>query len=153
VYASDEGQRFDAHQVIAASAGGAVFYVCGPRRLLDAVRGAARAAQVPDTDVRFERFSGDTGSLAGRPLTVTLRRSRKRITVAPAQSILEAVEAAGVPAVFGCRSGTCGSCQVKVLGGEPEHRDAALSELQRSEGRLMCICISRAVGAELTLDL
>jgi ferredoxin len=84
---------------------------------------------------------------------VTLHRSGKRVSVAPAQTILDAVEAAGVAVAFGCRSGTCGTCQVKVLAGAPEHRDGALTDDQRNSEGLMCICVSRAAGADLTLDL
>jgi ferredoxin len=75
------------------------------------------------------------------------------VPVAAAQTILEAVEAAGVPVAFGCRSGSCGTCQVKVLDGQPQHRDTALTDDQRDKDGLMCICVSRASGAELTLDL
>jgi len=88
-----------------------------------------------------------------RPVTVTLRRSGKRVDVAAEQSILEAVEAAGVATMSGCRIGTCGTCRVKVVGGEAEHRDTVLTDVERDGGRLMCICVSRANGAELTLDL
>ncbi len=152
VYAGDRQQRFDMARTLAHAGAGTVFYVCGPQRLIDAVRTAARDAGVDD-DIRFERFSSAAASTTNRALTVTLRRSGKRVFVAPAQSILDAVEAAGVPAAFGCRSGTCGTCQVKVLDGEPEHRDTALSDDQRNSERLMCICVSRAAGTDLTLDL
>ena len=38
----------------------------------------------------------------------------------------------------------CKSCAVKVLAGEPDHRDSALSTAEREEHRLMCPCVSRA---------
>ena len=153
VHAGDQRLRFDAARTVSLAAADAVFYVCGPQRLIDAVRAAGSAAGVADDRIRFERFSGAAVSTANRPLTVTLNRSGKRVPVAAAQTILEAVEAAGVPVAFACRSGTCGTCQVKVLGGLPEHRDTALTDTQRSNEGLMCICVSRAAGAELTLDL
>lgn len=153
LYASDRQQRFDVARTISLAAADAVFYVCGPQRLVDAVRAASGAAGVADDRIRFERFSSAAVSTADRPLTVTLHRSGRRVLVAPAQTILEAVEAAGVPVAFGCRSGTCGACQVKVLGGLPEHRDTVLTHEQRNRGGFMCLCVSRAAGAELTLDL
>ena len=153
VYAGDLHQRFDMARALSRARAGTVFYVCGPQRLIDAVRAAGRDAGVPDDHIRFEHFSSAAASTTNRALTVTLRQSGKRVVVAPAQSILDAVEAAGVSAAFGCRSGTCGTCQVKVLAGEPEHRDTALSADQRNSERLMCICVSRAAGTELTLDL
>ncbi|MEO8525168.1 MAG: 2Fe-2S iron-sulfur cluster-binding protein [Caldimonas sp.] len=153
VYASDRQQRFDMARTLSHARAGTAFYACGPQRLIDAVRAAGREAGVPDDHIRFEHFSNAAASTANRELTVTLRRSNKRVVVAPMQSILDAVEAAGVPAAFGCRSGTCGTCQVKVLGGEPEHRDTVLTDDQRNSERLMCICVSRAAGTDLTLDL
>ena len=43
------------------------------------------------------------------------------------------------------------TCAVKVLAGTPDHRDNALSEEERAEK--MCICVSRASGDTLELDL
>ena len=153
IYATDQQQRLDVPRLIAQAAADSVFYVCGPARLIDAVRGAAQAAGVAGERIRFERFVAASGTVSDRAVTVTLKRSGRRIAVPPGQSILDAVEAAGVAAPSGCRGGTCGTCRVKVLGGVPEHRDAALSDAERGQGGLMCICVSRASSAELTLDL
>ena len=154
VYAGDEGQRFDAARTLARARRGAVFYVCGPQRLIDAVRAAGADAGMADDHIRFERFSTiAVATTTNRALTVTLARSGRRIAVAPSQSILDAVEAAGVAAAFGCRSGTCGTCRVKVLDGVAEHRDSVLTDDQRGREGLMCICVSRAAGTELTIEL
>jgi ferredoxin-NADP reductase/predicted pyridoxine 5'-phosphate oxidase superfamily flavin-nucleotide-binding protein len=154
VYPADERQRLNVTLAISSAAASAVFYTCGPQRLIDAVRAAASAAGVDESRVRFERFSSTPTSANNRALTVTLHRSGQRIDVAPGQSILEAVESAGVTALSGCRNGTCGTCRVRVLGGDPEHRDTALTEAQRNTEGLMCICVSRAAdAADLTLDL
>ena len=120
---------------------------------MTAVRAAAHAAGLPDERVRFERFVAAAASAPNRPVAVTLGRSGKRIAVAADQSILDAVEAAGVSVPSGCRGGTCGTCQVKVVSGAPEHRDSTLSDADREVAGLMCICVSRAKSAELTLDL
>ncbi|MBI3368489.1 MAG: 2Fe-2S iron-sulfur cluster binding domain-containing protein [Burkholderiales bacterium] len=153
VYAADQQQRLDMPALIAHAVPGTVFYVCGPARLIDAAQDAARAAGVPADRVRTERFAAPTPAAANRPLVVTLRRSGRRIAVAADQTILDAVEAAGVPAPSGCRAGDCGTCQVKVVQGQPEHRDSALSDAERDASGLMCICVSRALSPELTLDL
>jgi ferredoxin len=84
---------------------------------------------------------------------VSLRRSGKTLTVPATQSILDAVQAAGIDAPAACRTGTCGTCAVKVLAGEPDHRDSVLSQAERERAGLMCICVSRAKTPELTLDL
>ena len=153
VYADDRQQRLNVETLVARAAPGALFYVCGPARLIDAVRAAAAVAGVDSEHIRFERFLAPPAPTANQGVTVTLKRSGKRIAVTPEQSILDAVEAAGVEAPAGCRGGTCGTCAVKVLAGEPEHRDAALSDVEHKQAGLMCICVSRAKSAELTLDL
>ena len=153
VYAADRQQRLNASSVIAHAAPETVFYVCGPSRLIDAVHDAAHAAGVPASRVRSERFVAPNATSPNQPLTVTLRRSGRRIAVAADQTILDAVEAAGLPAPSGCRAGNCGTCQVKVLQGQPEHRDTALSDTEHNAAGLMCICVSRAMSPELTLDL
>jgi ferredoxin len=70
-------------------------------------------------------------------------------------SILEAVEQAGVDAPYLCRGGACGQCECEVLetDGSIGHRDVVLSDLEKSEGRKMMICVSRLEGARLVLNL
>lgn len=153
VYPVADGLRLDVATMIATAAPDTVFYICGPARLIDAVRDAARVAGVADERVRFERFTSAILHTDDRPVTVTLSKSRKIILVAADRSILEAVQAAGVNAPASCRIGNCSTCAVKVLAGSPDHRDEALTEQQKQDEGLMCICVSRALTAELTLDL
>ena len=153
LYAEDARQRLDAAALVAKAAPDTVFYVCGPVSLIDAVRVAAAASGVPADRVRYERFTAAPPPTPSRAIEVLLKRSGKHLTVAPTQSILEAVEAAGVPVAAGCRAGNCRTCAVKVVAGVPEHRDSALSDVERSESALMCICVLRAQGDSLTLDL
>jgi ferredoxin len=116
--------------------------------MLDAVTETGKRLGV---GVLIERFAADRSRTDNKPVIVTLKRSRKVIEVAASQSILEAVEAAGIDAPSSCRIGNCSTCAVKVLGGTPDHRDNALSEEERVEK--MCICVSRATSDSLELDL
>jgi len=152
-HAADRRQRLDVAGLMTRIPRDAVVYVCGPARLIDAVIAASRAAVMADERIRFERFEAAPTRAVDQPVTVRLKRSGKRIAVPPGQSILEAVELAGVATPSGCRTGTCGTCRVKVLDGEPEHRDTSLSDDERSAGAMMCICVSRAKGKHLLLDL
>ena len=150
-YFSEPGPRLDIDTLVRHAHPDALFYVCGPARLIDAVRAAAQRHGAADR-VRSERFAPERRGGDG-PIAVELRRSRRQVKVQPEQSILEAIEAAGVDAPFSCRNGTCGTCATKVLDGTPEHRDAALSDAERNLAGLMCICVSRASTPELVLDL
>jgi hypothetical protein len=127
-----------------------VFYVCGPHRLVDAVTQGAARAGIDPARIRVEHFAASI-PLDARPLEVELRRSGRTLQVAADQTILDAALAAGVAPGYGCRAGHCGACAVKVLEGEPDHRDSALSSAARKHS--MCPCISRAKGARLVLDL
>lgn len=44
-------------------------------------------------------------------------------------------------------------CLTPVLEGKPDHRDHYLSPREREAGDAVCVCVSRACGAGLTLDL
>ena len=153
LYCSDTGPRLDLGAVVASAPPDALFYVCGPARLIDAVRAAADRAGVAAERVRLERFIPAPPATENRPVRVTLARSGKTIEVPATRSILDAVLAAGSDAPYACRAGICRTCAVRVLSGEPEHRDAVLSERDRASAGLMCICVSRATSSELVLDL
>jgi ferredoxin-NADP reductase/predicted pyridoxine 5'-phosphate oxidase superfamily flavin-nucleotide-binding protein len=152
LHLSSDGQRINIEALLAAAPADALFYVCGPHRLVDAVAKGAEALGIDPARIRVERFAASIAPDA-RPLEVELRRSGRTLRVAADQTVLDAALAAGVAAPFGCRAGHCRTCAVEVLEGEPEHRDTALSPAEREQQHLMCPCISRAQGERLVLDL
>ena len=84
---------------------------------------------------------------------ITLASSGLTLTVPGDRSILSVVEEAGISVLSSCGEGTCGSCEVPVLDGKPDHRDSVLDEDERQANGCMMICVSRACSARLTLDL
>ena len=84
---------------------------------------------------------------------VHLAKAKRTFEVKPGVSILDTLLGGGFEMPFSCGQGTCGECEVRVLAGEPEHRDTVLSKKRRAENRAMMICCSRSKSAELTLDL
>ena len=130
--------------------GSAQVYCCGPRGLMDAVRDMS--GHWPFGSIHFESFGVDARIVAGnRPFTVRLQKANVTINVAAEQSILEALRAAGHHVPSSCESGTCGSCRTRLVGGEADHRDMVLSDDERAQQ--IMVCVSRAVSAELVLDL
>ena len=129
-----------------AAAPGAEVYGCGPAPLLDALLAACPRAHV-------ERFTPVEVDLPERPFEAVLERSGVTVQVPAGTSLLTAVEAAGVDVLQSCREGTCGTCETVVLDGEPEHRDSVLDEVDRAAGDVMMICVSRARGPRLVLDV
>jgi hypothetical protein len=144
--------RPDVSALVSDYADGCGLYVCGPPGLIASVRDAATARGWPADAVRFERFSPTPPDAGGMPFELVLARSGRRLPVAAGESALEALENAGIPVPSSCRSGICGTCVVKVMGGEPDHRDSVLSDDERAAGRF-CTCVSRARGPELIVDL
>ena len=79
----------------------------------------------------------------------TTRRSasiwRKRgdtIEIPADKTMLETLRAHGCTIPSSCESGTCGTCRVGLVGGEPDHRDLVLSDRERL--REVMVCVSRA---------
>ncbi|MFC0448814.1 PDR/VanB family oxidoreductase [Rhodococcus jostii] len=132
---------------------GTVVYCCGPEPLLQAIESACR--ERPHVTLHVERFApkevpagADDGAFE-----VQLDRTGKAVQVAADETILDAVLREGVDADFSCREGTCGTCEVAVLGGTPDHRDSVLSEDEQAENDAMMICVSRSCTPKLILDL
>ena len=84
---------------------------------------------------------------------VVLERSGLSLTVPPGRSVMSVVEEAGVTVVSSCAEGTCGTCETPVLEGAVEHRDSVLTPAEQEEDTAMMICVSRAAGPRLVLDL
>jgi vanillate O-demethylase ferredoxin subunit len=127
-------------------------YCCGPKGLMTAV-GEATAHWAPG-HVHFEWFSAPGGEAApNQAFEVELRRSGMTLTVPPDRSILQVLRDHGLDVPSSCEEGVCGTCETRVLAGEPEHRDMLLSPAERAANSTMMICISRARSGRLVLDL
>lgn len=149
---SARGERLDLAREIGALPAGASCFVCGPAGLLDAARAAWSAHGRAAADLRFETF-GSGGRLPSGSFVVRVPRHGAEITVPAGESLLDALEAAGVEVMSDCRRGECGLCAVDVLSleGEIDHRDVFLSEHEKRENRRLCACVSRVVGC-VTVD-
>jgi vanillate O-demethylase ferredoxin subunit len=131
---------------------GSHVYVCGPRGMIDAAR--AVTEHWPTGTVHFELFSSAPRSddaVAG--FEVEMARSGRVLFVPAHKSVLEVLEENGVKVKTVCRDGVCGTCKVRVLSGEVDHRDEVLDDEERK--LVMQVCVSRARLGEkrLVLDL
>lgn len=153
VHVDDEqGGPADLATVLAEHAGATVA-CCGPEGMLAAVEALA-----PDpAAVHVERFRAPEVP-APAPGTdsafdVVCAGSGTRVRVAEDESVLAALGRCGIAVPSSCGEGICGTCETKVLSGEPDHRDFVLSDAERETGGSMFVCVSRARTAELVLDL
>jgi vanillate O-demethylase ferredoxin subunit len=147
------GDLVDPDEIVASLPEGGVLYVCGPMGLLSAVRAAWGRAARPPGGLRFETF-GTSGDLPAARFRVDVPARGLSFDVPVGTSLLDALESAGVEMMYDCRRGECGLCRVAILdvAGKVDHRDVFLSERQRAEHRVMCSCVSRVVGASVTID-
>lgn len=153
VFVSDEGRRLDMPAALAALPADTDVYFCGPARLLSELRTAWTASGRSPTALRFETF-GSGGLQAAESFWVKVPRLGLEITVPQSQSMLDALEAAGVEVMSECRRGECGLCAVDVVAveGALDHRDVFLSETQKRENNRVCACVSRAVHGGVVID-
>ena len=153
LHASEAGTRLDVAQRFAAVETGAVVYCCGPEKLMLAVEEAT--AGWPEGSVHFEWFAprsrpeGETSD----SFEVVCQASGKTLTVPADKSILEVLGENGIEVPRSCEQGICGTCEVRVVSGEVDHRDSILSSAERAAGETMMICVSRCRGARLVLDV
>jgi len=144
--------RLDVRALLATQPADAHVYVCGPASLIQAVLDSAAQLNIASDRVHYESFAHgpDQDDTA---FDVELRTSRHHIHVGRNTSILEALDAAGIPMLADCRRGECGLCPVKVLetDGQLVHRDRYLDDEDRAASHL-CICVSRTTGSRLVLD-
>lgn len=126
-------------------------YSCGPTGLLDALTERNSGAS---WQLRIERFAASKPvNTAGKGFAVVCASTGERLHVGEGQTILEVVRAAGYKIESSCKDGICGTCETRVLRGRPDHRDSVLTEEERAVSDYMMICVSRAQGSEIELDI
>jgi phthalate 4,5-dioxygenase reductase subunit len=129
---------------------GAHLYCCGPTGLMDAVRDMT--GHWSSSTVHFEDFGAGrvARTIADTPFTVRLGADGPPIAVDAGHSILEALRAHGHRIPSSCESGTCGSCRMKLVAGDADHRDLVLTAEERRAN--IMVCVSRALSPELVIE-
>jgi ferredoxin-NADP reductase len=130
------------------------YYACGPAVMLDAFEKIC--AELGHVEAHIERFTAVeiAASVDARTsYAVELKRSNKTITITPEKSLLDTLLDAGIDVPFSCSEGVCGTCETKVLSGEPDHRDSVLSAKERASNTVMMLCVSGCKSERLVLDL
>jgi ferredoxin-NADP reductase len=105
------------------------FYVCGPAAMMEDLVPGIAAWGVPEQDIHYEAFGPASVHLApsaptisvndvSTPLEVHFQRSgRTLLWDGQDGSLLEFAERNGVSVDSGCRSGSCGSCETRLIEG------------------------------------
>lgn len=154
LHVGDEGRRMDLAAMLAGVTADTRVYACGPQRLIDALESLAETW--PEGVLRFEHFSAEAAALdpsREHGFEAVLRDSGLSVPVAADQTLLQALQAAGVDVPCDCNEGLCGTCEVSIVEGEVDHRDKVLSKSERQANTRMMACCSRARGQKIVLAL
>jgi ferredoxin-NADP reductase len=152
VHIDAEGTPLDVDRLLGSLAarpdgGETEVYMCGPIRLMDALRRSWAAHGLPAHNLRYETF-GNSGWFQAREFVASIPELGLETTVPAASTLLESLAQAGVDVMYDCRKGECGLCEMAVeeVDGRLDHRDVFLSDTQKATDRSMCVCVSRVVG-------
>jgi tetrachlorobenzoquinone reductase len=154
--AEDVVGRPDFGAALAASPPGTAVYCCGPEPMIAVVQRLCEE-RAETLSFHFERFAGSGTVEALRAndgsFELELRRSGILLVVPPDRTALDLVREVVPSHPYSCTEGECGSCEVRVLEGEIDHRDEVLSDEERAENGSMMICVSRARSPRIVIDL
>jgi len=136
------------------------FYVCGPPPMMQSLVPALREWGVQADDIHFEAFGPASvrpiGPLSNEPAVASaaaldVRCSRSGRTLAWSgqdANLLDFAERHGLAVDSGCRTGSCGTCQTRLLSGVVSYADKPDYDIP--DGHCL-LCIGRPQSA-LVLD-
>lgn len=125
-------------------------YICGTPEMAKAIKEMLQELGVPKNAIALEAFGttaraprkidDQANALDENTPVVTFSRSEQTCRLKPQQTILEGAEDVGVAIDNACRSGTCGSCKVRLTSGTVtmEVEDALTAEDREDDIILAC---------------
>jgi ferredoxin-NADP reductase len=142
-----EGSPLDVGELVRSLDDQTELYMCGPIRLMDAVRRDWQDAGLPPANLRYETF-GSSGWFEPQEFVARIPQRQVETTVRTDETLLEALARAGVDLMYDCRKGECGLCllDVSCVEGTLDHRDVFLSRAQQASGRSLATCVSRVAA-------
>ncbi|MGW4769932.1 PDR/VanB family oxidoreductase [Nocardia sp. NPDC004278] len=149
VRTDDEFGFPDAATLLAGVTGDTAVYCCGPVPMNAAVAAAVR--EMPGVELHSERFSPPP-IVDGVRFEIEFASTGAVVEVPADKSALETILESRPDRPYSCRQGFCRTCKVRVLSGEPEHRETVLTAAEHEAGEML-VCVSRSRGGRLVLDL
>ncbi|MGK7664095.1 PDR/VanB family oxidoreductase [Marinovum sp. E06] len=125
-------------------------FCCGPKPLMDEIK--AVSGHWPEGRVHFEDFKPvDVVRQDDVSFEVELKKVAKPSRCPKIVRSWRHCVTPDLATSSSCESGTCGTCKIRLLEGEADHRDMVLMEEEKSDH--IMICVSRALSGRLVLDL
>jgi ferredoxin-NADP reductase len=133
-------------------------HICGPPPMMDAVKAALLGLGMTEANIKTEAFGtikrdptargAASNEIAGR---VFFQASNTSAPVTVDATILEVADGAGVFIDNACRSGTCGSCRVRLVSGNVRMAvEDSLTERDKADGYILA-CQAK-IRADVTVD-
>lgn len=137
-------------------------YLCGPTDMMAVTLGFLRDLGVPETRLHTEEFQLPPESVQALDIaagngpeiasTIAFTQSGRTIHVDGRKTILEAAEDAGVDLPWDCRSGICGTCQVRCISGQVVMAErVALSKEDERQGYVLA-CQAIPVSFHIAIE-
>ena len=134
-------------------------YMCGPEGFMDTVKDILRELKFDLGNLHSESFGGtrttqaEPPSIAAGPvpvaegaMSVQFAKAGKTVPTNGRMPILDMAEEVDVDIDYGCRSGSCGDCKVKLLSGKVDaETDDGLTEEEIAEGYFLT-CVATPNG-------
>jgi vanillate O-demethylase ferredoxin subunit len=150
---SEQNQLLKPADLLAGQPEGTQLFICGADWWQDPIIKVATDKGWPDECIHVERFTAKLAApVLDKVFDVKIASTDKVYKIPGDKTLAAALEEKGVKIPTSCEQGVCGTCKVKVLEGEVDHRDKRLKPEEKAEG-LMLACVSRAKGNMLVLDL
>jgi phthalate 4,5-dioxygenase reductase component len=148
-HSASAGRYFDLWPFLKVPDGRHIYY-CGPSTMMDSIY--SQTIHWPRATVHSENFAGVSAvGLDSRPFRVRRAATGEVYEIPVDRSVVDVFRSAGLKPKSSCESGTCGTCRVRLIAGDPDHRDLVLSESERSS--YFMPCVSRAHSEEVTLEI
>jgi vanillate O-demethylase ferredoxin subunit len=112
-----------------------------------------QAKTIDPACIHYEYFNSAQPAASEGGIELVLAKSNRRIEVKAGQTLLQAIQEAKVDVNYACAQGVCGACATHVLEGEPDHRDAYLTDEERAGNAIIMVCCSGSKSPRLVLDL
>jgi ferredoxin-NADP reductase len=138
------------------------FYLCGPSGFMQDTYSGLRALNIADSRIHAESFGpagirrtpDDPQVATNRPhpatksVPVIFVDSAKEARWTPESgSLLDLAESRGLSPEYSCRSGSCGTCKVKILKGTVAYKEPPLAHVDADEA-LICSAFPAEQGNE-----
>ncbi|MEZ4962458.1 MAG: 1,2-phenylacetyl-CoA epoxidase subunit PaaE [Saprospiraceae bacterium] len=142
------------------------FFICGPERMIEAVRQTLTDIGVPKKKVHFELFTSPAGKLGGEAKTwqppahpvlsnITITIDGQTFDFAYSSSketILDAAHQSGADLPYACKGGVCCTCKAKVLEGSVEMEVNYGLEPEEVENNYVLTCQAHPLTEKVVLS-